>query len=78
MSSLPSISKLQAALESAIRTFVQSFVASVAVINFTTESLDGVKIALVAGAASAGAAALAALARPFVPLSTDRAGVGVE
>ena len=72
------ISKARAAAESFVRTFVQSFVGAVAVINFATTDLDGVKIAVVAAASAGVAAGVAAAARVFLPLQTDARGVSVK
>lgn len=71
------ISKAKAALESAMRTFVQTFVGAIAVLNFSTVTLGGAKIAVISAASAALAAAVAAAARVFLPLSTDKAGTSV-
>lgn len=72
------VSKARAAAESAVRTFIQTFIGAVAVVNFTTIDLSGAKIAAVSAASAALAAAVAAAARVFVPLSTDPVGKGVK
>jgi len=72
------VSKGKAAVESFVRTFLQSFVPAVALVNFTTTDIAGVKIAILAAAGAGATAGLAAVARLFVPLSTDASGVGVE
>lgn len=72
------VSKARVAAESFVRTFIQTFIGAVAVVNFTTSNLDGAKIAVVSAASAAVAAAVAAAARVFIPLSTDPVGKGVN
>jgi hypothetical protein len=72
------IGKGRAAAESFVRTFVQTFIGALAVLNFTTTTLDGAKIAVVSAGSAALAAAVAATARVFVPISTDSAGTAVS
>lgn len=71
------VSKARAAAESFVRTFLQSFIGAVAVINFTTADISGVKIAVLSAASAAVAAGVAAAARVFAPLQTDTQTVGV-
>ena len=79
------ISKAKAAMESAVRTFVQTFLGSFApalvAVNWATTDWSGAKTALVAAGVSAGGAALAAAVaaamRVFSPLTTDKPGAYV-
>lgn len=68
----------RAALESFVRTFIQSFIGALAVVNFATVDVDGAQAAVIAAASAALAAAVAAVGRVLAPLATDKAGVAVK
>lgn len=71
-----SVSKLKAALESAMRTFVQAALpAAVLAWQASDHSLNKAVLLTVLGAAAS--AGIAAVVRVFVPMSTDKAGVHV-
>ena len=77
MASTVIVSKAKAAFESFVRTFFQSFVPALALVNFTTTDVSGAKSAVLAAAASAASAAIASVARLFIPIQTDSQTVGV-
>ena len=69
--------RFRAAAESFVRTFLQTFIGTLALVNWTTTTLDGAKIAVVSAAAAAASGALAAVMRPIVPIQTDKPEVAV-
>jgi hypothetical protein len=72
------VSKFRAAAESFVRTFVQSFIGSLALIQFSDVDLSAAKALVLAAASAAVAAGIAAAARVFYPIQTDPQGKGVE